>query len=189
MTHGTYPAAAVMHYGCFADGAMNTVPNLGTYTPLLITRMLDGKFGYSLSDSDRAAQNTAFQTRLAQNINTYITGQYVSTPVNPIVPGNLALSNSTGADTNGYYYYTSTIGGGKINVTALYALTTPKVIYVLGADVQINSNILTSGNGSVVIIAKKIGSEGGNIYVDPGVSAISATLIAEGALMNRESNS
>jgi hypothetical protein len=40
-----------------------------------------------------------------------------------------------------------------------------------------------------VIIVKKFGNSGGNIYVNPGVGTIRATLIADGALMNRASTS
>lgn len=85
ITQGQYPAVVVNYNGCFADGSMNAIPNLDTYknnTPssFLIPRMRVGKFGYSLSDSDRTAQNQAFQTRLAQNITTSITSQHSPTP-------------------------------------------------------------------------------------------------------------
>ena len=58
---------------------------------------------------------------------------------------------------------------------------------MLGADVQINSNILISGYGSLVIIARKFGTNGGNIYIKPSVTNVGATLIADGALMNGNS--
>jgi hypothetical protein len=65
-------------------------------------------------------------------------------------------------------------------------ISSPKVIYVIGADIQINNNIWTSDNGSVVIIAQKFGNKGGNIYINPRVTSINATIIADGALMNGE---
>ena len=59
------------------------------------------------------------------------------------------------------------------------------MIFVEGADVQINGNITyNASNASLVIIARKVGTAGGNIYVSPSVTGISATLIADGALMN-----
>jgi hypothetical protein len=54
----------------------------------------------------------------------------------------------------------------------------------VGADVQINSNIYTSSGGAVVIIARKLGDFGGNIFINPSVTNISATLIADGSLIN-----
>jgi len=154
---------------------MNIVPTLTTYADILEARISGTipKFGYALSDSERASQNATFQTRLTQNINTYIIGQYNSTPVTPLAAQSLILSDSTGSNTNGYYYFTS-INGGTVNIsTGNNTLTTPKVVYVVGANVQINSDIQTSGNGSVVIIVQKWrtsgGNYGGDIYVDPDV--------------------
>ncbi len=54
-----------------------------------------------------------------------------------------------------------------------------------GADVQIDDNIMYSGTeASLVIIVRKKGNKGGNIYIHPTVTRIHATLIAEGAVMN-----
>jgi len=76
---------------------MNTVPTLTTYADVLEARISGSnpKFGYALSDSERATQNATFQTRLSQNINTYIIGQYNSTPVTPLAAQSLTLSDST----------------------------------------------------------------------------------------------
>jgi hypothetical protein len=202
VTRGQYPENAVNYYGCFADGTMNPLPNLSSYTPPLIARITGNIFGYSLTDGSRATQNAAFQTRLTQNISTYITAQHDSTSFTSTAATlSLNLSNTPGAfidntstpNTNGYHYYDNlrSVANARLNISknANADITTPKVVYVLGADVQINSDILTSGNGSVVIIVKKVGANGGNIYIDPSVQAINATLIADGALMNRTNNS
>lgn len=61
------------------------------------------------------------------------------------------------------------------------------MLYVTGADLYISNNIVNSGldtNPSMVIIVQKLDGKGGNIYINPEVSHIDATLIADGALMN-----
>lgn len=181
---------------------MNTIPNLSTYTTPLINRITTNNFGYSLSDASRPTQNAAFQTRLTQNVSTYITTQHEPTiftasaatlSLNLSTTSGAFIDNTSTPNTNGYHYYynLSGITNARLNMSKnLNAnITTPKVIYVLGADVQINSDILTSSNGSVVIIVKKVGTNGGNIYVDPDVQTINATLIADGAFMNRSNTS
>ena len=65
----------------------------------------------------------------------------------------------------------------------------PTVLYVVGADVYIHNDIqyttATGDTPSLVIIAQKnISGQGGNIYIDPSVTRIDGTLIADGALMN-----
>lgn len=66
-------------------------------------------------------------------------------------------------------------------------ITSPKVLLVDGSDIRIEGNITyqSGTNASLVIIARKAADgSGGNIYIDPSVTNISATLIADGALMN-----
>jgi hypothetical protein len=66
-------------------------------------------------------------------------------------------------------------------------ISQPTVLYVVGADVYIKENIRYAGTNtfpSLVIIVQKEGNNGGNIYVDPAVTQIDATLIADGALMS-----
>lgn len=67
-------------------------------------------------------------------------------------------------------------------------ITTPTVLYVVGADVYIQENIRYIQEGSyfpsLVIIVQKENGIGGNIYVNPRVTRIDGTLIADGALMN-----
>jgi len=48
-------------------------------------------------------------------------------------------------------------------------ITGPKVIFAEGVDVQINGNITykSGTNASLVIIARKLGSLGGNIFIAP----------------------
>lgn len=98
VTRGQYPEVAVNYYGCFADGTMNPLPNLSTYTPPLVARITGNIFGYSLTDGSRAAQNAAFQTRLTQNISTYITAQHEPTTFSASTATmSLNLSNTPGA--------------------------------------------------------------------------------------------
>lgn len=50
---------------------------------------------------------------------------------------------------------------------------------------QIDNNIMYSGSeASLVIVVRKKGNKGGNIYIHPTVTRIHATLIVEGAIMN-----
>jgi len=179
---------------------MSRVPTLDDYVAPLITRMGLNQYGYSLSDSTRATQNTTFRTRLSQNINTYIKNLYdadaiplpgFSVTINLNNPNTAAtLINSSGThNTNGYYYYKNLSSSQKYVTLSSTSLGSPKVLLVEGMDVQIDGNITYSSgtNASLVIIARKNGSGvGGNIYVNPGVTWIGATLIADGALMNGE---
>lgn len=63
----------------------------------------------------------------------------------------------------------------------------PVVLYVTGADLYISNDIIYTSltdNPSMVIIVQKLNGKGGNIFIDPAVKQIDATLIADGALMN-----
>ena len=115
---------------------------------------------------------------------------------------------TTTKNPNGYYYYK----GGTTPIGRLLTIfgddnqppspplpiprTAPKrllinnsrVLYVIGADVQIDSDIeygTTGTNPSLVIIVQKDNQgNGGNILIDPKVQRIDATLIADGTLLN-----
>lgn len=175
-----------------------------------ITDFLTGteRRGYLLSDPARKTQTINFRSKLTSNINTYIKSQYCSVPLNQSDAGeNIWNDNantsgafrkisgacSTNHNANGYYYYetdTNPTEIGKLLTLAPSILTIrkPTVLYVVGADIQINNNILystsTGDTPSLVIIAQAKDGHGGNIYVRPDVTNINATLIADGALMN-----
>jgi hypothetical protein len=49
-----------------------------------------------------------------------------------------------------------------------------------GGNIQINTNIDYSGSDkTLVLIARKIGDNGGNIFIHPNVTRIDAIIIAE----------
>jgi len=59
----------------------------------------------------------------------------------------------------------------------------------VGANIQIYNDIsYSTASGDtpslVIIVQKDSGGTGGNVYVDPSVTKINATIIADGALMN-----
>ncbi len=185
--------------------------------------------GYLLSDIARRNQTLTFRSKLASNINTYITKRNCSQLLDQAIPdfnqwdANPAktayikkstsdycktIPNDAPRNTNGYYYYEgtgdknnaannkgrlltidSTIPPTSPRTAHLLLINKPTVLYVVGADIQIDSDIeytqVLGTNPSLVIIAQKdSGGNGGNIYVNPLVQRIDATLIADGALMN-----
>jgi hypothetical protein len=92
---------------------------------------------------------------------------------------------------SGYFYYTGSEGYRVLRVTHTsdIVIDKPTVLYVVGADIYIENNITYStiigDNPSLVIIVQKdTEGRGGNVYINPEVTHIDATLISDGALMN-----
>jgi len=169
--------------------------------------------GYLFTDPTRAWKNKTFQKNLAGNIKKYITSRYCPSPIpgqwnaHPnsaarIQSLNWACQPLAKPNPNGYFYYKSdntstsimTISGlsdvnSGVNAAKDDEIRQPTVLYVVGGDVYIKENIkystLSGDTPSLVIIVQKnSGGTWGNIYVDPSVTYIDATLIADGALMN-----
>ena len=126
---GVYPDTATS--GCFSDGT--TSVNIGNYEHTvgiygLYDRVNEStgnsaneKRGYLLSDPARRTQTLTFRTKLASNINTYITSRYLPTPItdlNNILKIALEANDHSAApiknrapgnekpNSNGYYYFT-----------------------------------------------------------------------------------
>lgn len=184
VTKGIYPSDAV---SCFSATNMPSVPNLSTYKTSLPTRLLAGQFGYSLSEDTTNA--ACFRGVLSSNIATLIMNQYTPSGLTTLDWAQPAkLKNTNTPNTNGYYYFATT------NNTVTLPATNPtgtgqKVVIVDGGNIQINSNIdYTGADKSLIIVARKINSNGGNIYINPSVTHIDAILIADGALMNGTTN-
>ncbi|MEI6711242.1 MAG: hypothetical protein WCK88_03265 [bacterium] len=93
------------------------------------------------------------------------------------------LNNLGPKNTKGYYYFK---GGPNtdnriITIAGVSRLTGTKVLIVEGADIYLQGDInYFSRNSSLVIISlKDSGGYGGNVYVDPQVTNIDATIIAD----------
>jgi hypothetical protein len=189
--------------GCFADGSINA--NIGTYSSTLIQRINASKFGYKLSDADRNEQSKTFRTRLSGNINKYITNRFCPLPIasdnmtwtaeptdaSPVNPLLWTCSTARVANTYGYFYYLGSENNRLLTVPKWdtdLEIKEPTVLYVIGADLSLQSDIRydsTKTDASLVIIVQQDSEgNGGNIYIDPTVTHIDATVIADGALMN-----
>lgn len=67
-----------------------------------------------------------------------------------------------------------------VDVSGVARLTGTKVLIVEGADIYLRGNIhYLSRDSSLVIIALKSGAYGGNVYVNPEITNIDATIIAD----------
>lgn len=175
---------------------MSTVPTLSTYKTPLIANITANKFGYSLSED--AANATCFRGILGGNITTLITNQYTpraTTTLSWSQPATLK-NNVALANTNGYYYHSFTTSNNTnhTNNTVSLPNTSPtgtgqRVVLVDGGNIQINQNIDYSGSDkTLVLIARRTNNSGGNIFIHPNVTRIDAILIADGAVMNAETN-
>lgn len=106
--------------------------------------------------------------------------------------------NDLDRNSNGYFYYQNsdslmdallTVGEPAQNPNIPLLIDRPTVLYVVGADINIHNDITYStASGTypslVIIVQKDSAGNGGDIYVDPGVTKINATLIADGSLTN-----
>ena len=149
----------------------------------LSARLGAHEYGYSLSDDLSNAR--CFQGILASNIATLITNQYDSSDVNILnwsQPANISSINI--ANIRGDYY----LAHAPSNLVSITTSPPPgsKVILVDGENLAINTNIIANTTDTIVIIARKNGSTGGNIYIDPSVTEIDAILITDGAIMNAQ---
>jgi hypothetical protein len=171
--------------GCFTDSNASNVnltnyPSGPTNTFGLINRVQQNKLGYMLTDPTRNIQTQTFRTKLAGNINKYITSRYYFRPIT-VVDNTwqaydafsapvIRLNNTQGVpNPSGYFYYS---GSGSERLLTLktplngpITINKPTVLYVVGADVYIKENIrysTTSGdNSSLVIIVQKDSSNNG----------------------------
>lgn len=185
VTRGIYPSESV---SCFSATNMTTIPNLTNYKTLLQTRKTANQYGYGLSEDTTNA--ACFRGILSSNIATLVTNQYSPSSSLTLDWSQPAkLKNTNTPNTNGYYYYVNQSSTSTANTIILPATnptgTGQKVIVVDGSNIQITSNITYSGaDKTLVIIARKINGNGGNIYIAPSVTRVDAILIADGALMN-----
>lgn len=163
---------------------MSTVPSLSTYKTALQTSIASGQYGYSFSANTTDA--TCFRNILTSNIATYITSQYTPNTTTVLDWSEPAKRVGTSTpNTNGYYYHNFITDKTVILPTSSPTGIGQKVVVVEGGNVQINANIDYSGTGkTLVIVARKSGTNGGNIYINPSVTRIDAILIADGALIN-----
>jgi hypothetical protein len=174
--------------GCFTDSNASNVnltnyPSGPTNTFGLINRVQQNNLGYMLTDPTRNIQTQTFRTKLAGNINKYITSRYCPTTtlgnwnadyindsaiIDPILAG-CDSSTATSKNPSGYFYYSGS-GSEKLltlkdTLNVSITINKPTVLYVVGADVYIEENIrysTTSGdNSSLVIIVQKDSSNNG----------------------------
>lgn len=84
--------------GCFTDSNRSDV-NLSNYSADLITRLNSAtNLGYILSDPTRSDQTKTFKTRLAGNINKYITSRYCPTSISTGTIWDAATSDTAQID-------------------------------------------------------------------------------------------
>jgi hypothetical protein len=178
--------------GCFADSNESNI-NLTNYsnganrTYGLLDRVAPPQnLGYMLTDPTRNIQTQTFRTKLAGNINKYITSRYCPTYITPsnaiwdadyindsaIIDPILAgcdSSTATSKNPSGYFYY-SGVGSERLltlktPLNGPITINKPTVLYVTGADVYIKNNIaystLSGDNPSLVIIVQKDSSNNG----------------------------
>ena len=171
--------------GCFTDSNASNI-NLTNYvlgpnnTYGLKNRVVAQNLGYILTDSNRITQTQTFRTKLAGNINKYITSRYNHREIKPTentwnatdtfaAPVKKLIGGNGPANPSGYFYYSGTSSERLLTVkntsTGPVTINKPTVLYVTGADVYIKEDIrysTTSGDTpSLVIIVQKDSSNNG----------------------------
>lgn len=175
--------------GCFTDSNESNInltnytygPN-GTYG--LLARVGAQNLGYMLTDPTRNIQTQTFRTKLAGNINKYITSRYCPTTtlgnwnadyindsafVDPIMSDCSDPLKLINRNKSGYFYYTGTTSEKLLTVkntgVGPVTINKPTVLYVTGADVYIKQDIRYSttlrDTPSLVIIVQKDSSNNG----------------------------
>ena len=147
--------------GCFTDSNESNInltnytygPN-GTYG--LLARVGAQNLGYMLTDPTRNIQTQTFRTKLAGNINKYITSRYNHREIKPTentwnatdtfaAPVKKLIGGNGPANPSGYFYYTGTTSEKLLTVkntsTGPVTINKPTVLYVTGADVYIKQDI------------------------------------------------
>ena len=151
--------------GCFTDSNESNI-NLTNYTSGpngtygLLARVGAQNLGYMLTDPTRNIQTQTFRTKLAGNINKYITSRYCPTTtlgnwnadyindsafVDPIMSDCSDPLKLINRNKSGYFYYTGTTSEKLLTVkntsTGPVTINKPTVLYVTGADVYIKQDI------------------------------------------------
>ena len=151
--------------GCFTDSNASNInltnyPSGPTNTFGLINRVQENNLGYMLTDPTRNIQTQTFRTKLAGNINKYITSRYCPTTtlgnwnahyindsafVDPIMSDCSDPLKLINRNKSGYFYYTGTTSEKLLTVkntsTGPVTINKPTVLYVTGADVYIKQDI------------------------------------------------
>jgi hypothetical protein len=182
------------------------------YLPLLRERINASTYGYELTDAQKNDAMQDLRTKLAQNIETIVKQQYCPTTAtypttesfitktinleeattegpsqyaSKVRSADGTCSPSAPRNTKGYYYFQGDANNTLLEIAGTPRLTGTKVLIVEGAHIYLKEDIrYFSRNSSLVIIALKKDGRGGNVYVNPQVTNIDATIIADGSLIN-----
>jgi hypothetical protein len=175
---------------CFSASNMSTIPTLDTYQDIMKIRLsttLDDKQKYGYSFSENTTDANCFRGILASNVTTLLTNQL--TPRTATILNNWSdlslVKNSTVPNSSGYYYYVYP-SMNTLDITTPPTGTGTKSVVVEGGDIHIKTNIEYTGSDKILLLVarKNANGQGGNIIVDPSVTRIDATIIADGGSLS-----